>query len=475
MKQIFTLILVLISKSIFGQECKCENELKFVINYYEENLPAYTIDVNKSNINWYNQFKIDLLKESKNKCNKETDCYKIILTYVEFFKDNHSSIYQNSSIKIDESKPEEVEKFLNSDTFKDREFFENFKIEENNSLNEIVNTFQMNDNTYTVAIVKSKTNFRDFAGIIIDSKTPLWKKGQVKFELKEKSKNVFDMFLYMRNHSLEYKKNITLKNGILSHDWFNVKLKEKKSYNVITPGNRKEFKELTNDVNYLHIGTFNGQYTKEINDFYKKHDSVIQSKPFLIIDVRNNSGGSDDNSEFLMKYIYTKPYFGTKIEIYSTKENIRKNEVFYQMMLKDSLNWSKEWRTTIFNEIETMKKTPNQSFIPRGSAEKYVLENLPKNPIKVIIITNKFCGSACETLVYRGLDSKKTIVVGENTYGSLGYGENTKINTPNFNFELYSTMTKNNKLPYEVVGIPPKYYLTNEKDWVEQALELIKK
>ena len=45
---------------------------------------------------------------------------------------------------------------------------------------------------------KNKNLNRDYVGIIIDSKTPLWKKGQVIFELKKVSKNTYDMLLYMR-------------------------------------------------------------------------------------------------------------------------------------------------------------------------------------------------------------------------------------------------------------------------------------
>jgi Peptidase family S41 len=474
MKNFFKLLSVfMFAFFLKAQDCKCENELKFVVDYYEQNLPAYTIDVNISNRKWYKEFKIRLLNDAKNKCNQETECYKTILTFVEFFKDNHSTIKQNSSLKIDESKPEEVERFLNSETFKTREFFEKFEIEDSNDLNEIVNTYQMDGNT--VAIVKSKNDFRDYVGIIIKSESSLWKKGQVKFELKEKSKNVFDMFLYMRNHSMEYQKNITLKNGILSHDWFNVKLKEKKSYNVMTPINGLDFKELDKETNYLHIKSFSGKYSKMINDFYEKHDSIIQSKPYLIIDVRNNGGGSDDNSRFLLKYIYTQPYKSTKIKMYCTRENIRKNEAYLQLMKKDTINYSKDWVTKIQNEVALMKKARNQTFIPRGKSRKNSIENLPKNPVKVAIITNKFCSSACESLIYIALDSEKTIVVGENTNGSLGYGEITYIKTPNFNFSLSSTMTKNNKLPFEVIGLSPKYYLNNEKDWIEQTLELLKK
>ena len=84
------------------------------------------------------------------------------------------------------------------------------------------------DAAYTVKITQNENDFRDYVGVILDSKTPLWKKGQVKFELKKVEEDKYDMFIYMRNHSLRYHKNVKLVNGILNDSWFNVQLEEKK-------------------------------------------------------------------------------------------------------------------------------------------------------------------------------------------------------------------------------------------------------
>lgn len=64
----------------------------------------------------------------------------------------------------------------------------------------------------------------------------------------------------------------------------------------------------------------------------------------------------------------------------------------------------------------------------------------------------------------------------QNSGGYVGYGEISEVKTPNFNVDLGCTMTRFNKQrEFEVIGISPKYYLTNQKDWIEQALELLKK
>lgn len=62
---------------------------------------------------------------------------------MEFFKDNHSSIYTNKSISVDESSEEEVNKFLLSDTFRNREIIENILLSTNNPIADIENQYQI--------------------------------------------------------------------------------------------------------------------------------------------------------------------------------------------------------------------------------------------------------------------------------------------------------------------------------------------
>jgi hypothetical protein len=387
MKTIFTVLILILSLNINAQNCKCENELKFVIDYYEENLPGFNDNVNSNNLNTYNRFKKELLKQTKSYCNKEMDCFKILLRYVEFFKDNHSSIYQ-SRLNIDDSKKEDVEKFINSNIFKEREIIDLKNLPHNKS-EKIENVYETDDGVYKVAIVKSVNDFRDYAGIIVESKTPLWKKGQVKFELKVVGNNTYDMLLFMKNHSLKYYKNVKLNDGILNDNWFNVSLKNNKSYNLISE-RQLIFKEIDKETNYMYIPTFSGDWFAKINEFFKKNNKLIESKPYLIIDVRNNGGGSDACVEPLLKYIYTKPFYGDNVDVYSTKENIRKSIEWYEENKSDTINFDKKFFKEITEEIESMKSVPNKTFITRSKGELIKLDSILKNPRKVAIIIDNF-------------------------------------------------------------------------------------
>jgi len=474
MKYCLLILFLSVFNYLKAQECKCQDELSFVINYYEENLPGFIDNVNENNQSQYNNFKDELFEQTQNNCENENLCFKILLNYVESFRDNHSSIYVNNSVSINENSDEEVNKFLNSDVYNSREIIDEIQAPSNASLNSIENNYQTADSSYSVSIVKSQNLFRDYAGVILESKSQLWKKGQVKFELKEVGDNTYDMIMYMRNHSLRYYKNVKLVDGILNDTWYNLNLKENKSFNIDT---RRDltFLELDDETNYMYIPTFNGDWFSKLNEFYQKYDVAIQSKPYLIIDVRNNGGGSDTNVRPLLKYIYSKAFLTDDVDIYATKENIRKGQEWYERMKKDTANYSNEILNRVHSEIERMKSVPNKTFIERSKGFLVKLDTILPSPKKVAIITNKYCASSCETLLFWAMESDKTIIVGENSGGYVGYGEIGGVNTPNFNFELGCTMTRYKKQRmYEVIGIPPKYYLNNGEDWVQQTLKLIK-
>ncbi len=281
------------------------------------------------------------------------------------------------------------------------------------------------------------------------------------------------MFMYMRNHDLAFFKNIVLRDGVLNNSWFNTKLKNRNTYNILE-GNDLTFEELSDDANYIHIPTFNGRWFAKISEFYEKYDSLIQSKPYLIIDVRNNGGGSDACVNPLLNYIYTKPFRDDDVDIYATRENIRKYKEWLDHMSKDTLNYSHEFIKSFSEEIDKMTSVPNKTFVSRGESEVVELDKVLPNPQRVIIITNRYCASSCETLLFWALESDKALIVGENSGGYVGYGEIGEIPTPNFNFWLGCTMSRySNQRAYEVDGVPPHVRLNYNENWVKQSLELI--
>lgn len=454
------------------EECQCTNELDFVIGYYERNLPGFKDNVTPETQATYKKLK-GTLKAEAAKVDNPSDCFKITTYYVEFFKDNHSRI--NMSLpRVDESNDEELNAFLNSDAFKSRETY-NLSEEETQQypLDDIRGMYQTADGSYTVAIIPSEGALRKYIGVITDSKTKLWQKGQVKLELNPKADGSYEAFVYMRNHGLQYNPNFKLVNGILGDTWF--KTSKENFENPVINNDWSFYVETLNDnTTYLRIPTFSGDYSAKLDSLYRIAKPLIESHPYLIVDVRNNGGGSDSNVSPLLDYIYTQPLKNDNVDLWVTKDNIAQWERWYEEDKKDTINYTKEDIKWYEEQIALMKNAPLNTFVNRSKGEDLVREVNPNKPKKVAILQNKYCASSCETLLFWGKQSTNTILVGENSGGYVGYGEVGNIKTPCFEYDLYTTMTRyEEERKYEVVGISPDHYLDYDKDWIQQTLKLL--
>lgn len=476
LKQIALFILLYSTTIAFAQDdCSCQKEFDFVAQYIEQNLPGFRDNVTSENEQAYAIFKQKLADQTLTSSDKN-ECAKLLIRYVEYFKDNHTSLSTGSGQRIDETNTAEVEKFKQSEVFQGCEIITLTSNQmAQRSLDEIIGHYHTKDSTYSVAVIPCESSHRDYVGVITHSKSPLWEVGQVKFELIKKGENTFDGFFYYRNHSMHFFPNIEYKNGILGDGWIKSGFKNladhstNKNYSI-------EFKQLDDSTTYLRIPTFNGNLYAKLDSAYKAASPEIVKHPYLIIDVRDNGGGSDKCVLPLVDYLYTDTIVESeKVYYYTTPSIIHQYEKWLADMRKDTLNFSKYDTDDMAEGIEKMKQAPKNSLIPMGESNDTIIRK-PINSIKkVAVLYNRNCASSCETLLMLAKHSDKTILCGENSGGYMGYGNIYSVKTPCFNFSLNisSTLYENSR-KYEVVGITPHYPLKYDQDWIEQTQKIMR-
>lgn len=469
-----TLFIIFFSYSLltFAQStCSCEDELDFVMDYYEKNLASFSDNVSEENRSEYERFKQDLRKEAIT-VNYAADCFRVLTYFVEFFKDNHASIRMRSEA-IDENDEAAVSAFIESELYQSREVYE---LEETDlqqyPIDDILGIYRIDD-VYEIAIVSNKTPFRDYIGVILSSSSKIWKRGQVKLEIKQVGENHYQAFSYLRNHSLRFSGRYKLKNGILGDTW--VKTNKMDGDNYATNTDQSfHFKMLNDSTTYLRIPSFSGGYGARIDSLYEAADEVIRQTPYLIIDVRDNGGGSDSNVSPLLPYIYTNPIKGDRVELLVTEDNLNLWKSWMKEWEEDERNYSPEQVEWISNEISRMEKVKPGTWIIRSKGGSTKTKDVAKLPKSVAIIQNQYCASSCETLLFWAKQSDRTILVGENSGGYVGYGENGGLSTPCYNFSLTCTMTRYQKQrKYEAEGVSPDYLLEYDRDWITQTVELL--
>lgn len=454
--------------------CSCLTEYEFVVDHIETNLPAYTDNVTASNQAEYDVFK-QQLKQQITPSITENECLKILIRYVEFFKDNHTAIYSNSQAQVDEKNKKELNQFKQSPLFQSRERIELTKDQlKQYPLDDIRGLYTSDGGSYSVAVIPNSKNGRDYVGVITASESPLWEPSQVKFELIQKDDNLYEGFFYYRNHSVYYFNKVSLKHGILNKNWHKTNVGEL----VDQSRNRSrelDFKILNDSTTYLRVPTFDGNQFHTINEFYKKAHADIIKRPYLIIDVRDNGGGSDKCVLPLLDYIYTDQIVDDEVvSTYVAPAVIKQYESWVEMFKKDTLNFTPETIAGYEALIDTLKASPYHSFLPMSDEPDTITKTPLDFPRKVGIISNQQCASSCETLLQLSIHSKKTAIYGENSGGYLGYGNVGSIQTPCYNFQLNTTTTRYERgRAFEADGIPPKYYLNNDSDWINQTQDLL--
>ncbi|WP_459210843.1 S41 family peptidase [Aquimarina rhabdastrellae] len=452
--------------------CKCTEDFNYVVTFIENNFPGF--EKNIVNEREYEHFKKQLKNQTED-IEEKNECLKKLIHYVEYFKDNHTKMRTLKSSSIDESSTASVQQFLNSKIYKQSEVILLSKkdILDEFSVNDIRGNYSSLDSTYVVTVLESKNELRDYIGVILNSKSKLWKKGQVKFEIKKKEQHVYEGIFYDKQHQVSYKTAVPFNDGFLGNYWVKTKKRNKINYSLNTD---KEFKYSIKDSTVvLRIPSFMGQYTNRIDSLYKAAQYDMEQYPYLIIDIRDNGGGNSTNFNQLIPYLYTKPIINKEeVELYATKDIIKLYEDDFSKIMKDSTQVNKE-TIQLFREIITKLKTakPNSFLLER---ETDTLVMTPKKyPRKIGLLYNRGCASACEDLLFTAMQSDKTILLGDNSGGFVGYGNVFTVYTPNYKFGLSCTTTRyRTQWIYEVIGITPEKKLDFNKSWIDQTITILK-
>jgi C-terminal processing protease CtpA/Prc len=194
----------------------------------------------------------------------------------------------------------------------------------------------------------------------------------------------------------------------------------------------------------------------------------------LIIDLRNNGGGSDDVYSFITPYLYTQPIKGIGVDMWTTPDNIKG----WELILAQYPDLPAESRQEVQNLIDKMKLQINQNvnIVEDVIDSSYTRLLFPKN---VVILINERCASTTEQFLLEARQSKKVTLMGQNTSGTLDYSNLRESDFCEMPYKLYAPTTRSRRIDIgegiDGIGIKPNIYLTKKQDWIQEALKFLKK
>jgi hypothetical protein len=456
-KLILAAPLFLLPFYLSAQSCECPAEFSFIKSYYERNSPAF--QKIKNDTSAYQQYAegVRALANEIKKATSPERCMLSLEKYVTFLKDHHSGIDLNlKRLPVDFNSPKVIDSFRKTVAYRS---FKVAKVDSTKLYQQLasrapseIEGIYTNGGSITFGLVKDG---RSHYTAIVLKKSKLLDVGHILLELEgAKDSFQFNSVYYTGLLGFNFQKiyrTVEVKNGKISLYGFYkpgiVSEEEEPSY---------EFKELDAQTNYLKITSFDYTLKDKLNAFYKTIDSAITSKPYLLIDLRNNGGGSEECYFNLLPYIYTRPLKIDDVEVWVSPENIRQYEK-YPMGGKEL--------------VGRMKLAREYSFIPQveNPVSEWTMVGRT-NPKKVAILYNRYTASSAEGMITYCIQSSKVVTLGENSGGYLGYGNVMTTDTPCGHFSLRSTTTKyKNNSRYEFIGIEPMIKLPAGSNWIEAA------
>lgn len=454
--------------------CNCAENFEFVYAKIKVNYAGW-MDKTAPDPTGFEKFTDQQRQKAKAESQKHY-CYKIIQDWLLYFQDHHTHLFDETpALSFEGQSPAEIREYFSQSEQID--VTENKFIETFHSTSDIEGIWQMEGGNYRVAILKSKTAHRDFAGVILKADSVYWVPGQIKMELSEAEPENFSTMFYMRDHSLRMVRG-TLYQNELRFDGLNTFKKvfpqpseTNFSKPVETLSYKTELRKIDKSTLYLRLPTFNHQVKVLVDSVLQANHDLITETRNLIIDVRDNGGGSDVTYADVIQYLYTNKIKLVNNSIWSSEDNIQK----FRNILNDP-EYPASGKEYIQELIKKLEAKPN-TFVRKEDNVIKKKNGLPI-PRNVVILINRHCASSCEEFVLAARQSKKVTLMGENTMGVLDYANVHHLNLPCTGWGLQYATSRTNRLPefpIDNIGIAPTVKIPEGEDWMGFVLEWLKK
>jgi hypothetical protein len=467
-KAIFSLsVLLAVGQALSAQDCQCSDEFQFLIRYMEKNYAGYRDKAMGEKRFSYDSVTADLVTRAAT-VRKPAFCVALMKEWLGFFRDGHNYITPASDIGA--AAPVEVIPLT-------PQLLSLLKTRRTG----VEGIYHTSDSTYTIAIVQNKTGDRDYAGVIVTSKAPTWKKGQVKLELKRIDARRFVACGYLRDHSVDPEilafDGRTFGEGIWIRDGMSgarvAGAIRGKSPAAELQWQTVQARRLSDKTYYIGIGSFDESNTWSVDSLFHADSAILASVPNLILDLRGNGGGSDFVYSPLRAWLYTNPIISAGVDVLATDDNIKGWAALLEAKDIPEAN-----KITLRRIIEQMQGR-NGQMVEIFHSDTVALSGSRPFPQKIAILINGECASSAEQFLLEAMQSRKVTLMGQPTAGILDYANVRDVTLPCWPFVLHYATTRSQRVDagkgIDNVGIRPQVMLGANQDWVEEARGYLEK
>ncbi|MEO3403117.1 S41 family peptidase [Mucilaginibacter sp. CAU 1740] len=430
-------------------KCNCAANFKWVKETFEKNDAGFAYAIQQKGQAAYDK-QVATLQKKITQSTSQSACVDILTEYLSFFRKAHYSMSANNpevtgadhtgawpEIKLTE---EEVRKSAEQGNPSDY-------------------TGIWGTGAYRIAIVK---NAEGYKGVILSAGTGKWKPGQVKLEISANGSGKF----YMGNYStvkfdqpLLIGKN-TVKLGYVYLSRIYPVIPESESvalYAREISTDTPFLQELSKETVLLRVPSFDEGQRPLIDSLIASNYTLLTTKKNLIIDIRNNGGGSDISYSKITPLLYTNPIRSTNVELFSTPLNNQRMADYLKLDL------SERSRNQVNAALEQLNSHLGQFVNLNGTVVSIQkMDAVLPNPKNVAVIINEANGSTAEEFLLMAKQSKKVKLFGKTTMGVLDISNMYFVDSPDKQFHLGYCLSKSLRIPdmkIDNIGIQPDFYI----------------
>lgn len=471
-KSILILIALILSNTFLSaQNCTCIDNYKWVKKTFEENDAGFQYALASKGEQAYADHN-DRIEEKVKSVKTITDCTPILYEWLKFFRSGHIGIRLKENVAPVEVKKTET-KFPDWESYdiKTEDFITYLDSEKLIDYEGIWET-----PPYKIGI---KYQGDGYIGFILESGAETWSKGQIKLKFnigENKTSGVY----FMRDHSAVEVKEVTLiGNNHLKIGNFTLKRiypeiedqpKFAQYFNALN-AQYPYIEQMNQTTLYLRVPSFNESYKRQIDSVLNANKEKLLTTANLIIDIRNNGGGSDAAYSEIIPFLYTNPIRGVGVEFLSTKLNNQRMLDFIHKPEYEFDDDGKKWAKESYDKLE--RNLGQFVNLNENIVSVNILDTVYPFPQNVGIIINEGNGSTSEQFLLEAKQSKKVKLFGVTTFGVLDISNMYFVESPCNEFQFGYSLSRSMRIPDFTIdekGIQPDFYLDKSVppyEWTE--------
>jgi hypothetical protein len=465
-KLTLTLLCLLTTVTLFAQNnCNCQGNFQWVKETFEKNDAGFAYGLQQKGTTAYEKHTASIQQKIK-ATTGQTECTTIITEWLSFFRKAHFSISANNpEMAAGDGKADAWPVITTSED----EFRKNIGQHDALGFEGIWGT-----GSYKIGLVKNGDSYK---GVILSAGPSKWKAGQIKLEIAKGGSGTY----YMGDYSaIKFDQTELIGKNMLKLGYFYLY----KIYPILPESDTvalyaKEMststpflQELSKETALLRIPSFDDAQRSLIDSVIASNSSLLATKKNLIIDIRNNGGGSDISFSKIIPFLYTNPIRITNVELLSTPLNNQRMAAYLKLP-----DLSERSRNQVNVALEKLNSHLGQFVNLDGSMVSIQqLDAVLPNPQNVALIINENNGSTAEQFILNAKQSKKVKLFGKTTMGMLDISNMYFVDSPDKKFHLGYCLSKSLRIPdmkIDNIGIQPDYYIDSSIPY-EKWLDFVK-